>query len=118
MPITTLHRQPLPPGESVFDLVDTHPEHAVVPDPEQEQLKKQLEKGLKDSFPASDPPAVSQPTAPVREPEPPVDAADIPTVPVEQDDRPLDDDGYPLDRGTGQGSTPGPMSPAHGGPPD
>lgn len=118
MPITTLHRQPLPPGESVFDLVDTHPEHAVVPDPEQEQLKAGLDKGLKDSFPASDPPAASQPTGPAREAEPPVDADDIPTIPVEQDDLPVDDEGFPLDRGDGRGSTPGPMSPVRGGPPD
>ncbi len=105
-------RQPLPSGQSVFDLEDTHPEQAVVPDPEQEQLKKDLDRGLKDSFPASDPPAVSQPTTPV---------ATEPVLPAEQDERPGDrdnrqgeDDGYPLDRG----ATPGPMSPARGGPPD
>jgi hypothetical protein len=55
-------RQPLPPGESIFDKKDPHPEHAVEPDPEQEKLKKELDKSLKDSFPASDPPSVSQPT--------------------------------------------------------
>ncbi len=104
-------RQPLPPGQSVFDLEDPHPEHAVVPDPEQEKLKRDLDKGLKDSFPASDPPAVSQPTTPV---------ATEPVVPVQQDERPGDrdnrdaeDDSYPHDR-----ATPGPMSPARGGPPD
>jgi hypothetical protein len=53
------------PGESVkspFDLKDTHPEKSVVPDPQQAEMHKQLERGLKDTFPASDPVAVSQPT--------------------------------------------------------
>lgn len=94
MPITTLQRQPLPPGQSVFDLEDTHPEHAVVPDPEQEKLKKDLEKGLKDSFPASDPPAVSQPTVPI---------AAVPAVLVEQHDSPDEDDSHPLDRNVSTG---------------
>jgi hypothetical protein len=46
---------------SPFDLVDTHPEHDVVADPDQIQIKLQLDKALKDSFPASDPVSVSQP---------------------------------------------------------
>ncbi len=46
---------------SPFDLVDTHPENDVVADPQQIQIKMQLEKALKDSFPASDPVSVSQP---------------------------------------------------------
>jgi hypothetical protein len=47
---------------SIFDLKDPHPERAVKPDPEQKKLQAQLDKALKDSFPASDPVAVSQPT--------------------------------------------------------
>lgn len=46
---------------SPFDLVDTHPENDVVADPEQTQIKLQLDKALKDSFPASDPVSISQP---------------------------------------------------------
>lgn len=48
--------------ESPFDLKDSHPENDVVPDPQQAELHKKLERGLKDSFPASDPVSVSQPT--------------------------------------------------------
>lgn len=48
--------------ETIFDLEDTHPERAVKPDPEQAKLKKELDKALKQSFPASDPPSASQPT--------------------------------------------------------
>jgi hypothetical protein len=52
----------LPRGEvSPFDLVDTHPEEDVVPDPRQAEAMKQLDKGLKDSFPASDPVSALQP---------------------------------------------------------
>jgi hypothetical protein len=52
----------LPAGEvSPFDLVDTHPEDDVVPDPRQAEMQKQLDKGLKDSFPASDPVSALQP---------------------------------------------------------
>ena len=52
----------LPRGEvSPFDLVDTHPEDDVVPDPRQAAVEKQLDKALKDSFPASDPVSVLQP---------------------------------------------------------
>ena len=47
---------------SIFDRKDPHPERAVKPDPEQQKLKAELEKGLKDTFPASDPVSVSQPT--------------------------------------------------------
>lgn len=47
---------------SVFDKKDPHPERKVKPDPEQAELQKELDKALKDSFPASDPPAVTQPT--------------------------------------------------------
>lgn len=47
---------------SVFDQKDPHPEEAVQPDPGQKELQKQLDKGLKDTFPASDPPAASQGT--------------------------------------------------------
>lgn len=50
-------------GEEVspFDLVDTHPEDDVVPDPAQAEVQKQLDKALKDSFPASDPVSALQP---------------------------------------------------------
>jgi hypothetical protein len=52
----------LPRGEvSPFDLVDTHPEDDVVPDPRQATVEKQLDKALKDSFPASDPVSALQP---------------------------------------------------------
>jgi hypothetical protein len=52
----------LPRGEvSPFDLVDTHPEDDVVADPRQAEMQKQLDKGLKDSFPASDPVSALQP---------------------------------------------------------
>lgn len=48
--------------ESPFDLKDPHPERKIKPDPAQAEMQKELERGLKDSFPASDPVAVSQPT--------------------------------------------------------
>lgn len=38
----------------------THPERKIKTDPEQLALQKQLDKELKESFPASDPPSVSQ----------------------------------------------------------
>lgn len=47
--------------KSVFDLKDTHPERNVVPDPEQAVMKRELERTLKETFPASDPVSVSQP---------------------------------------------------------
>lgn len=53
-------------GKSPFDRKDPHPENAVVPDPEQEGMEEDLETGLEDTFPASDPPAVSQPSKPGR----------------------------------------------------
>lgn len=49
-------------GPSVFDQKDPHPERKVEADPEQEKLKKDLDKALKDTFPASDTPAASQGT--------------------------------------------------------
>lgn len=48
--------------QSVFDRKDPHPEWAVTADPDQKHLKAELDKALKQSFPASDPPAASQPT--------------------------------------------------------
>jgi hypothetical protein len=48
--------------ESPFDLKDPHPERNIKPDPAQAAMQKELDRGLKDSFPASDPVSVSQPT--------------------------------------------------------
>lgn len=47
---------------SVFGRKDTHPEHAVKTDPAQTALLKALDAQLRGTFPASDPPSVSQPT--------------------------------------------------------
>ena len=47
---------------SIFDRKDPHPERAVKADPGQEELKDQLDEALEETFPASDPPSVSQPT--------------------------------------------------------
>lgn len=59
----TVEKQNTPSGvQSPFDLKDTHPERAVKADPGQKAMEKDLEKALKQSFPASDPPAASQPT--------------------------------------------------------
>lgn len=57
-----MKRQPIKGGKSVFDLKDPHPERKVVPDPEQAEIKAELERSLKQTFPASDPVSVSQPT--------------------------------------------------------
>lgn len=49
-------------GPSAFDQKDPHPERKVLADPEQDKLKKELDKALRDTFPASDTPSVSQPS--------------------------------------------------------
>jgi hypothetical protein len=67
-----------PAKESPFDLKDTHPERKIKADPGQAELQRELDRGLKDSFPASDPVAVSQPTT---------------AGPTEDIDLPKDEDG-------------------------
>ncbi|MEZ5842437.1 MAG: hypothetical protein R3D27_01725 [Hyphomicrobiaceae bacterium] len=47
---------------SVFDRKDPHPERKVRPDPDQAAHDAELDEGLRDTFPASDPPSTSQPT--------------------------------------------------------
>lgn len=64
--------------DSPFDLKDTHPERKIKTDPDQAELLKELDRGLKDSFPASDPVSVSQPTT---------------AGPTEDIDLPKDEDG-------------------------
>jgi hypothetical protein len=64
--------------DSPFDLKDTHPERKIKTDPAQAELLKELDRGLKDTFPASDPVSVSQPTT---------------AGPTEDTDLPKDEDG-------------------------
>ncbi|MBK9082573.1 MAG: hypothetical protein IPL88_11110 [Rhizobiales bacterium] len=49
---------------SIFDRKDPHPERRIRTDPAQKRLLKALDEGLTETFPASDPPSVSQPTTP------------------------------------------------------
>jgi hypothetical protein len=49
-------------AKSPFDRKFTHPERKIKTDPDQVELQKQLDKELKQTFPASDPPTVSQTT--------------------------------------------------------
>lgn len=64
--------------DSPFDLKDTHPERKIKTDKDQVALLAELEKGLKGTFPASDPVSVSQPTT---------------AGPTEDTDLPKDEDG-------------------------
>ena len=64
--------------DSPFDLKDTHPERKIKAAPGQAELLKELDRGLKDTFPASDPVSVSQPTT---------------AGPTEDTDLPKDEDG-------------------------
>jgi hypothetical protein len=70
-----------PAADSPFDLKDTHPERKIRTDPAQADLLKELDRGLKGTFPASDPVSVSQPTT---------------AGPTEDTDLPRDKDGNPL----------------------
>jgi hypothetical protein len=54
--------KPKSPKNSPFDLKFKDPARDIKPDPEQAKMKEELDKALKQSFPASDPPSVSQPT--------------------------------------------------------
>lgn len=47
---------------SVFNRKDPHPERRIDADPDQDKLKTELDKALKDTFPASDTPSASQPS--------------------------------------------------------
>ncbi|MGL4812138.1 MAG: hypothetical protein ACRCXM_10195 [Beijerinckiaceae bacterium] len=48
-------------SKAPWDRKDPHPEKSVTPDPEQRAASKALDVALKETFPASDPPAVTQP---------------------------------------------------------